>query len=75
MAFISAKGWRFLLEVHSLEGLLKINESSGWFSNDEDGEARKLLIDQARETGFDPVSGEFGSYDDASGLFISSKSQ
>jgi len=68
LASISAKGWEFLVEQHGIENLLKINESSGWFSNDSFEEARANLIYQCHLSGYDPISDSFGNYDEERGF-------
>ena len=65
---ISAQGWRYLLQVHGLAGLLDIDRSSGWLDADE-ALAADALKYQCLIAGYDPELDVFGSYDENAGIF------
>lgn len=67
---ISAQGWRFLLRVHALQGLLEINRRSGWFDTIDDGEASDGIKYYCLVAGYDPETDAFGRYDEATGTFV-----
>lgn len=51
LAIISARGWELLVRTHGLDGLLAINQRSGWF----DGEtAPEDLRARCRSDGYEP---------------------
>ncbi|NVJ61960.1 MAG: hypothetical protein HWE27_16330 [Gammaproteobacteria bacterium] len=74
LATISPAGWKYLIEQHSIEGLLIINDKSGWLANDSPDEAKEYLIYECLISGYNPESDEFGVYDELSGVFNRTKS-
>ncbi len=67
-AQITAQGWQFLIKQYGVEGLLSINERSGWWDGDTEGEAREELLCHARQAGYDPEQDCFGVYDEETGI-------
>lgn len=69
LATITARGWWFLLDTHGVDGLLEINERSGWFSDDSREEAIEDLYYYSRIAGYDPELNQFGLYCEENGVF------
>ena len=68
LAYITANGWKYLIDVHSIEGLLEINKRSGWFSDESLDEAKEDLVYYCHISGFDPLTNQFGAYDEDEGF-------
>lgn len=66
---ISGHGWRHLLAVHGLQGLLEIDRTSGWFAADPTA-ATEAVKYQCLIAGWDPETDTFGVYEEASGVFV-----
>ena len=66
---ISARGWRYLLQIHGLAGLLDIDRRSGWLDAD-DSLAADALKYQCLIAGYDPETDACGAYDESTGIFI-----
>jgi hypothetical protein len=69
VARITREGWRFLWLYYGLDGLLWINRHAGWFDAEDDEAAAGELVRESLLGGYDPVSGLFGDYSEASRTF------
>ena len=66
---ITRGGWRFLWWTYGLNGLLAINRYAEWFDADDDEAAAAELVRESLTAGYDPVSGCYGDYGEASQTF------
>jgi hypothetical protein len=69
LAFINRAGWQFLVQTHGIEQLLTVNKISGWFSTDTPQDAFDDLRYNCSISGYDPVTGALGSFDEETGIF------
>jgi hypothetical protein len=69
LARITREGWRFLWSHYGLEGLLAINRYAEWFDGADDESAAAELVRESLTAGYDPVSGCYGDYSQASQTF------
>jgi hypothetical protein len=64
-AVIYAPGWHYLFKTYGIEGILRINQRSGWYEED----SQAMLVYQSHVAGYDPIADAFGTYNEASGIF------
>ena len=69
LARITREGWRFLWSHYGLEGLLAINRYAEWFDTADDEAAAAELFRESLTAGYDPVSGCYGDYSEATQSF------
>lgn len=74
LAIITGRGWWFLLDTYGVNGLLEINNRSGWFSDESREEAIEDLYYYSRLAGYDPELDQFGEYCEESGEFTANPS-
>lgn len=68
-ASIWDKGWCFLFTNYGLNGIIKIDEKSGWLDDSDLGEWITSIYYHSLISGFDPQKMEFGNYSQEEGTF------
>lgn len=68
-AAIFAKGWHFLFKTHGLKKLYELDKSSGWFDAGDMTEWLGTFFYQALISGYNPQTGNFGTYDPEMAIF------
>ena len=66
LGIIYPSGWKYLFEKHGSDKLLRIDERSDWFGEDD---REYWMMYYARISGYDPVTDCFGTYNEDSGEF------
>lgn len=66
---VTPEGWRHLWSRYGLDGLIDLARAGGWPASTQDEEVADALVSESLAGGYDPVSGEFGEYDDDTGTF------
>lgn len=71
LATILPKGWQFLFSNYTIEELFEIDKKSGWFQLCSIEEFKELLEYESLIAGYNPNTGEFGEYNEETGLLTS----
>ena len=68
-AELTPHGWRHLWSRYGLDGLIDLARGGGWPEAAADEEVAEALVSESLAGGYDPVSGQFGDYDDQTETF------
>ena len=68
-AELTPQGWKHLWSRYGLEGLIDLAREAHWPESAGDEEVADAVVRESLAGGYDPVSGQFGAYDEASETF------
>ena len=68
-AELTPQGWQHLWGRYGLEGLIDLARNADFPPATSDDEVAEALMCESLAAGYDPVSGEFGWFDDERGTF------